>query len=65
LGAIHTFRMATEKTNEKPAKKTEKKVNPAVLGAKVSIAKGETFYVEDTPECAAKLEKYGLTDYLV
>lgn len=52
-------------STEKPAKKTEKNVNPAVLGAKVSIAKGETFYVEDTPECAAKLEKYGLTDYLV
>lgn len=54
------------KTNstDKPAKRAEKRVNQAVLGAKVQIAKGETFYVEDTPECVAKLEKYGLTDYL-
>jgi len=55
--------MATEKT-EKQAKKTEKKVKSGVLGAKVQIQNGETFYVEDTPECAEKLEKYGLTDYL-
>jgi hypothetical protein len=40
------------------------KVKEGVLGALVQVRKGEAFIVEPTAECAKKLQKLGLTDYL-